>query len=303
MKRLTVVLGLLISYTCHADTSNVEWFEENTPLTQAHEHLLTNQLSKMFDSLVEVWQSSESYKLSKHLNELLLQSLDVDCGKSLVSMPFPEWIKSLMIRRVEIQSTGGRDAFQVLINLVTTSQIDDISLTKWIDHSISLDASFLKLNSDTVTKKEQSYVKRYNLDNRLDEGLYRLIITGKGNKSWSTWVILEQPKLYYTIYWTSKDHWGVEQRAILNPHCPLPKMGISVYDFKKEQYSEVWGKTYESEYPTQLPIKTLTPKRYVLAVSMNHQRWQGPITIEESKVISKTYDVTHQEESKAKESN
>ncbi|QTG90682.1 DUF2861 family protein, partial [Vibrio furnissii] len=35
--------------------------------------------------------------------------------------------------------------------------------------------------------------------------------------------------------------------------------------------------------------------RYVLAVSMTHQRWQGPITIEQSQVISKTYDVSLEE--------
>ncbi|MEF1174054.1 DUF2861 family protein, partial [Vibrio sinaloensis] len=30
----------------------------------------------------------------------------------------------------------------------------------------------------------------------------------------------------------------------------------------------------------------------VLAVSMNHARWQGPIIVEQSQIISKTYDVS-----------
>ncbi|MDW6004466.1 DUF2861 family protein [Vibrio mangrovi] len=291
-KKSLFLLGVLLctpGYHVYAD-----WFEQNTPLTQAHEHLLENDLPKMFSSLVEVWQSPNGNHLRNHLNDLLLQSLNADCGKSLDRTPFPDWIKSLAVRRVEIQSPG-RDAFQLLVDLVTTSQIKEVSFTRWIDHSISLDSSFSQINRDVVTDDERTYVKRYNLNNRLPMGLYRLIVSRKNGESWSSWVILDNPKTYHTIHWRSKEQWNVEKTAIPNPYCPLPKMRVSVYSYDDGKYSEVWKQTYESNYPTQLPANTLEPDRYVLAVSMNHQRWQGPITIEQSQVISKTYDVSLEE--------
>ncbi|MDW6094142.1 DUF2861 family protein [Vibrio rhizosphaerae] len=290
-KKSFFLLGVLICAPSHFVYAN--WFERNTPLTQAHEHLLENDLPKMFNSLVEVWQSAESKHLSSHLNDLLLQSLSADCGKSLEPAPFPDWIKSLAVRRVEIQSPG-RDAFQLLVDMVTTSQIEEVSFTRWVDHSISLDSSFSQVESDNVTN-ELTYVKRYNLNNRLPMGLYRLIISRKNGESWSSWVILDNPKTYHTIHWRSKEQWRVEKTAIPNRYCPLPKMRVSAYSYNSGKYSEVWKQTYESNYPSELPPNTLEPGRYVLAVSMNHQRWQGPITIEQSQVISKTYDVSLEE--------
>lgn len=50
----------------------VDWFEQNTPLTQAHQHLLEDNLPGMFESLVEVWQSSPTDTLKEHLNSLLI---------------------------------------------------------------------------------------------------------------------------------------------------------------------------------------------------------------------------------------
>ncbi|SHF50129.1 DUF2861 family protein [Vibrio gazogenes] len=290
-KKNFFLLGVLICAPNYSVYAN--WFERNTPLTQAHEHLLENDLPKMFSSLVEVWQNAKSNHLSSHLNDLLLQSLSADCGKSLERGPFPDWIKSLAVRRVEIQSPG-RDAFQLLIDMVTTSQIGEISFTRWVDHSISLDSSFSQTGSDDVTN-ELTYVKRYNLNNRLPMGLYRLIVSRKNGESWSSWVILDNPKTYHTIHWRSKEQWRVEKTAIPNRYCPLPKMKVSAYSYHSGKYSEVWKQTYESNYPGELPPNTLEPGRYVLAVSMNHQRWQGPITIEQSQVISKTYDVSLEE--------
>ncbi len=73
--------GMLISMPVFADPTG--WFEKNTPLTQAHQHLLNNDLQSMFSSLVEVWQLEKNNNLKTHLNNLLIQSLNVDCGRGL----------------------------------------------------------------------------------------------------------------------------------------------------------------------------------------------------------------------------
>ena len=82
---------------------------------------------------------------------------------------------------------------------------------------------------------------------------------------------------------------------MLNKHCPLPKLDASLYDYVDGQYNKVWGESYESDYPTSLEPNIVPPDRYVLAVSMTHQRWQGPIIVEQSQIISKTYDISVEE--------
>ncbi|MCE0495812.1 DUF2861 family protein [Vibrio salinus] len=288
------VIALILGASLVVPSANSAWFEKNTPLTQAHQHLLNNELPSMFDSLVEVWQSQHTKSLDLHLNNLLLQSLNVDCGKGLSEQPFPDWIQSVTIRNIEIQSPG-REAYQLIVDAVTDNQIRDISLTKWVNSSISQDSTFNQLSSDGVTNDALTYIKRYNLASPLDIGLYRLIITKDDSDSWSTWVILSHSGNNNSVYWVAKDQWDVKRTALQNPYCPLPKLNVSIYQYVDGKYKEKWHKSYESDYPSSLESNILPPNRYVLAVSMNQQRWQGPIAVENSQVISKTYDISNDE--------
>ncbi|GHZ78153.1 hypothetical protein VCSRO81_3375 [Vibrio cholerae] len=160
--------GMLLSTPAFADPTG--WFEKNTPLTQAHQHLLNNDLESMFSSLVEVWQLEKNKNLKTHLNNLLIQSLSVDCGRGLDNKPFPDWIQGVTIRRVDVQSPG-RDAYQVAIDTKTKVPITDIRLTKWVDKVVSTDSS-LTNRSDSVTTNIYTYAQRYNLTNPLSAGLY-----------------------------------------------------------------------------------------------------------------------------------
>ena len=288
MNKLLLLLGtcLCVPITVQA----ADWFEQNTPLTQTHQHLLEGDLPGTFSSLVEVWQLDENTNIKTHLNDLLMQALTVDCGKGLDNKEFPDWINAITIRRLTIQSPG-RDAYQVLINASAKKDISDIRLTKWVDKPLSSDNSFTESDSDPVTDAEHNYVKRYNLNNEISKGLYRIDVTAEDQSSWSAWVIFGDQKPYRTVRWASKDHWQVEKNALLNKFCPLPKLGVSVYDYVKGKYQEIWNHSYDSDYPSSLPADSLPPDRYVLAISMTQQRWQGPIIIEQSQVISKTYDV------------
>jgi len=287
---LAITLGAVFTVPC----VNGAWFEKVTPLTQAHQHLLNNQLPAMFDSLVEVWQSQHSPSLNDHLNRLLLQSLNVDCGKSLSEQSFPNWIKSVVIRMVDVQSPG-REAHQLLIDAVTDDEIKDMSLTKWVNSSISQDTVFNRQKGDAVTSGERSYIKRYNLSSPLNIGLYRLILTKSDDVTWSTWIIIDHNHRNNAVHWIAKDQWDVKKIALQNPYCPLPKLNVSVYQYVDGKYQERWHNSYVSSYPSKLEHHSLPPSRYVLAVSMNQQRWQGPIVIENSQVISKTYDVSADE--------
>ena len=129
MRLKVLLLGVLASKPISA--ANTLWFENNTPLIQAHKFLLTNDLPAMFVALVEVWQQDKNQAISPHLNELFQQSLQVDCGKSLDSRPFPEWLKNVTVRAIDTQSPG-RDSYRALIEVSSRKEIADISLTRWV---------------------------------------------------------------------------------------------------------------------------------------------------------------------------
>lgn len=291
MQKRAFLLGTLLSVPCYLHAS--EWFEANTPLTQAHQHLLTNNLESMFASLVEVWQLEQNKNIKKHLNDLFSQSLSVDCGKGLNGKPLPEWVKAITITNIDIQSPG-RDAYQVLVETQSKKELVDVKLTQWVEKPLSSDSLFT-LKSDDVTNEQYSYLRRYNLNTKLPGGLYRLDITASDQESWSSWIIFGDLKAKQSVRWASKDQWIVDKNALLNRYCPLPRLDVSIFDYIDGEYNEIWTKSYESDYPTELELSDLASDRYVLAVSMTHQRWQGPITIEQAQVISKTYNVSLEE--------
>ncbi|MFA0413398.1 DUF2861 family protein [Vibrio renipiscarius] len=293
MKLKTCLLIGALTSAPFVSAEGLSWFDRNSPLTQTHKHLLNGDLKAMLASLVEVWQLEDNVTLKPHLNELLLQSLEVDCGKSLDSKTLPEWLNGVVVKRTEIQSPG-RDAFRATVEVQTSLEIADISLMRWVDKSISSDNT-LEIVRENNQSGIATYSKRYNINNKLAMGLYRLDIVTKDNASWSSWLILDDPKPNMTVRWASKDHWQVEQHTLLNPNCPLPKLNATLYDYVDETYNQVWSGNYESDYPTSLPNDNYTPGRYVLAVSMIHRRWQGKIIIEQAQIISKTYDVSVEE--------
>lgn len=290
IRKIALIAGVLVSTSVASD--GLEWFESNSPLTQTHKHLLNNDLSAMFSSLVEVWQLEDSTALEPHLNDLLVQSFEVDCGKGLDNKEFPDWLKGVLVQRSEIQSPG-RDAFRATVEVQSDQPITNITLTRWIDKSISNDNTLelVRENHSGVV----TYSKRYNINNKLSMGLYRIDIVNDNNESWSSWLILGEPKPYMTVRWASKHNWQVEQNALLNPNCPLPKLNAAVYDYVEGTYNQVWSGSYESDYPNSLPLEEINAGRYVLAVSIAHRRWQGKIIVEQTQIISKTYDVSLEE--------
>lgn len=290
MLKRTAILGALV-LSAPSSAKDVPWFQSNTPLTQAHMHLLNNDLPAMFSSLVEVWQLERNHTITPHLNELLLQSLEVDCGKGLDTKPLPNWLNSVIIKQTDIQSPG-RDSYRASVEIESRVDVSDISLTKWVARSLTTDTSLTSTSVSDTTKK---YVKRYNLNSRMTMGLYRIDITGVDNSTWSSWVVLGEDKARVKVRWQSQDQWKVEKNALLNPHCPLPKLDVSLYDYVDGKYNRVWGKVYESDYPTSIDSGAVQAGRYVLAVAVNHIRWQGPIIVEQSQTISKTYDVSLEE--------
>ena len=288
------LLPLLILSSVINTAQAADWFKDSDTLTQVHKHLLDNDLALMFDSLVEVWQINASQSREDHLNQLFEQALNKDCGKTLTKKTLPDWISSVDVKRHIIQSPG-RETFRVAIDVESESNIQDITFEKWVDKVVSSDSEFTKGNPVINNTSVSVYSKRYSLASQLDSGLYRLTVKGNSGNSWSTWVILGEVVMRQQVRWASKDSWLIDKKALLNPYCPLPKLDVGLYDYVDERYKQVWGKSYESDYPTNLTGEELPNDRYVLAVSMVHSRWQGDIAIEQAQTISKTYDISSEE--------
>ncbi|MCK6263601.1 DUF2861 family protein [Vibrio sp. ZSDE26] len=286
-----IVTFLCITICLPLVANSADWFESNTPLTQAHQFLLDDDLDSMFGSVVEVYQQNDSRSIQEHLNNLLLHSLEVDCGKGLDNKRLPDWIETASLRRTNIQSPG-RDMYNVTISIKSKKEIENIVFKRWVDKPLSTDSEFAITEPNNQENDSKIYQKRYNLNSRVPMGLYRLDVTASDQETWSSWVVLVDSKAKQVVRWQSKDQWSVEKNALLNENCPLPSLTVALYDYVDGNYNEVWSRSYESDYPTSFEPRNITPERYVLAVSMTNQRWQGQILIEQSQIISKTYDVS-----------
>ncbi len=283
MRNLFVLILLLPSFCGVTKT----WFKTSSPLNQAHEKLLDNDLKGSFDAMIQVWQSDPTEYVENHLNELLQKTLENDCGKSIATEPVAPWIRSIIVKRQSIQSPG-RTVSRVIAEITSETDITGIRLLRWPDTVVSKEANF------EVIKGEAKNIFRisYELNQRLPSGLYRLEVNSDNNQPWHQWIVMGESVNKEVVRWESKDSWAVDRLAQLNPYCTLPVLTVSLYDYIKDEYVRVWNQEYEGKYPTQLPISELKPDRYVLAVGITHHRWQGPVIIEDQQVISKTYDIS-----------
>ncbi|USD68231.1 DUF2861 family protein [Vibrio sp. SCSIO 43136] len=293
-------LGLFSNVAFSDDTGSTEpvsvgtapdlvWFDQTSPLTYTHQKLLENDLPSAFSGLIELWQKSPEPYVAEHLDSLLVKGLEKDCGRSFSESGLAGWINELIIRRQVIQSPG-RQSTSMIVDVLSDREIKDIRFRRWTKTKISSDSDFSLVG--TSKEGHKRYNKRYNLSSRLASGLYRVTVSPSKGEPWSSWIVIAEPQAKEVLRWQTKDSWKVEKVGLLNYHCPLPVMNISVFDYVNDEYRKIWEKDYESEYPSHIPLRDVEPDRYVLAVSITHKRWQGVISIEDQQVISKTYDIS-----------
>lgn len=283
MRFFLLIITLISSSCISAET----WFENSSVLHQAHQRLLENDLKGSFSSIIKVWQADVDAHVADHLNELFLQSLDNDCGKSIAINAIPPWINNITVKRQSVQSPG-RIVSRVLIEIRSNAPIVQISLEEWATGPISNDSDIEVNRSDS----DMLYRVNYDLPQRLPKGLYRLDVKHENGDLWSTWVVLEESVSKRVVRWDTINSWAVDNHGLPNIYCPLPVVTVSLFDYVNKEYIRVWHQEYESDYPTNLPEQALKAGRYVLAVGVTHKRWQGPILIEDQQVVSKTHDIS-----------
>lgn len=286
MKKLLLILCTMVSfYTCANDDN---WFETSSSLVTAHQMLLNDRLEESFAAIIQARQTSDAGYIEDHLDQLFLKLLEKDCGKSLIDRPLAEWIDNVKISLQSVQ-TPGRQLERVVVDVVAESEVRSVSLTRWPGIQVSDDIEQESLEDRGLVLQRNIY----SMNQRLASGLYKLTVNADSQEPWETWLVLAHSSANRIVRWNSKDSWQVDKFGLPNPHCEVPVMEVSVYDYIDKQYKKLWGeKFYDDDFPTTLPLGGLESGRYVLAVSLNHTRWQGPIRLEEQQVISKTYYVS-----------
>ncbi|CAM3036960.1 DUF2861 family protein [Vibrio rarus] len=286
---------LLLPLAVAPMTANAQWFEESNIITQMHKKLLEDDLSGMFDLMVQVWQQESTEHIEPHLDALLKQATEKDCGKGLIAEGLPTWIDSITIEKVAIQRPG-RLSNKLGLSILTEQALKSVRLTAWPDATVSKNVidqrAFAQVTDDNRTLQRTEAT--YSLNKPLKSGLYQLIIEDNQMRKWTHWLIMSHPDPVHVVRWASNDSWVVDKKRLLNRYCPLPVQKVTVYDYKDGQYNTVWNKSYESNYPVKLPSNALPPDRYVVNVSMTQSQWQGPILFQDKRIISKTIDFTEE---------
>ncbi|WP_153448597.1 DUF2861 family protein [Vibrio algicola] len=288
------LLILCISLLPNQSWADNEWFTQQDSITNAHKALLSGDLKKSFDAMVEAWQNEPEAHVTNHLNGLLWKGLESDCGRGFDTSGYPSWLNNVVIERQVIQSPGRlnyRLNYRLNIRASTNSNVSEISFVKWPDKALLSNAKLSKDNSASTGKL--NYSVQIDRNTEIGNGLYKIRIKTQSGNSWEDWIVLGQPDSAQSIRWVSKDSWAIDKTALLNRFCPLPILDISLYGNIEGHYKKVWSQAFETKYPETLPQSTLPNNRYLLDVSMTHKRWQGLISIEYKQIINKAYDLSN----------
>ncbi|OBT07982.1 hypothetical protein A9264_05810 [Vibrio sp. UCD-FRSSP16_10] len=275
--------------------ANAQWFEENNIVTRMHQKLLEDDLNGMFEIMVQVWQQESTDNLHLHLDALLKQATEQDCGKSLTAEGLPNWVDSVSIEKISVQRPG-RLSNKLMLSFLTDNRLVSVKLIGWPDSIISQNVIEQRsYETTTDDKRTLQYTEAtYSLSKPLKSGLYQLQLEDTNQHSWTHWLIMSDADPVHVVRWDSKDSWIVDKKRLLNRYCPLPVQKVTVYDYQDGKYNTVWNKSYESNYPVRLPSNALPPDRYVVSVSMTQSQWQGPILFKDKRTISKTIDFTEE---------
>jgi hypothetical protein len=280
----------IIGFFCliHGAVANsADWFNEQSALFTAHKQFLEGKTLKGFSTAIEVLQSSKDNNIIQNIDKLMGVAISNNCGRDLSTIVVPKWLTSLSVQRVIIQSPG-RLHHRMIVQFDSEKSISSISFIKWPDEELLVNPSVKRVPTQDEAVTQYTYASE-SLNNRVKSGLYKLIITAddKEKTQWETWIVLSTPKTEMAVSWLGKEKWKTTQTGLLKSNCPLPEMSVAIYDHQDNEYIKLWEEKYEEKFPKSLPSTNVLPGSYILSVSFNHKRFQGPISIQEIQAITK----------------
>ena len=287
-KIATVLIGFFcLTHFPQAHSAPADWFNEQSALFSAHKQFLEGQTLKGFSTSIEVLQSTTDNNVIQNIDKLMGVVISDSCGRDLSTIVIPKWLTSLSVQRMVIQSPS-RLHHRLMVQFDSKKEISSLSFIKWPDAELLINPSIRKIPTQDESVTQYIYGSD-SLNNRVKNGLYKLIITAddKEKTQWETWIVLSSPKTEITVSWLGKEKWKTTQTGLLNSNCPLPEMSVGIYDHQDNEYIKLWEESYEEKFPKSLPSTNVLPGSYILSVSFNHKRFQGPISIQEIQAITK----------------
>ncbi|AZL86756.1 DUF2861 family protein [Aliivibrio salmonicida] len=282
-------VALLLGFLCiaHSNVSqSAAWFSDQSALSSAHKQFLEGNATKGFSTAIEVLQNTTADNIKQNIDKLLSASISSNCGRDLSTIVIPHWLTSVSVRRMVIQ-TPGRVHHRLLIQFDSEKDIAVLSFVRWPEEELLINPTKAVTPTQNTDINQYSYLSE-SLNNRVKNGLYKLtIVSNEPNVQWDTWIVLNTPKTEMEVSWLGKEKWKTTQTGLLNRNCPLPEMALGIYDHQDNEYIKLWEDLYEERFPQSLPETNVLPGSYILSVSFNHKRFQGPISIQEIQAITK----------------
>lgn len=293
--RKFIAVGVLVCLSHASFANSVDWFNEQSALYTAHKQFLEGDAKKGLITSIEVLQSSTNENIANNIDKLLSSAISINCGRDLSNKKIPSWLNTVIVERVIVQSPG-RLHHRLIVKFDSKKEIANLSFIKWPQEEQLTNPSIKRIPTQDERVTQYIYASE-SLNNRIQNGLYKLIITADDEEktSWESWIVLTTPKTEMQVTWSGKDKWKTTQTGLIKSNCPLPEMAIAIYDHQDNEYIKLWEQTYEEKFPTSLPPTNVLPGSYILSVSFNHKRFQGPISIQEIQAITKVINFSSDE--------
>ena len=286
-RKIATIIGFFCLVLVGTNATAEGWFNEQSVLYSAHKQFLEGDSLKGFETSIEVLQSSTEKNIIRNIDTLIGTAISKNCGRDLSTIVVPNWLNTVSVQRMIIQSPG-RLHHRLLVQFDSKKKISNLSFIKWPDKEQLTNPSIKTIPTQDDNIIQYIYASE-SLNNRVKNGLYKLIITAddKENTQWESWIVLTTPKTEMSVSWLGKNKWKTTQTGLLKSNCPLPEMAVGIYDHQDNDYIKLWEQFYDEQFPQRLPSTNVLPGSYILSVSFNHKHFQGPISIQEIQAITK----------------
>ncbi|MBU2712985.1 DUF2861 family protein [Zooshikella harenae] len=259
--KLVGVVGLILSHSIFAD-----WFNQQTPLTKAHESILQGDMPSFWQTMHDVW-NSETLDQSESWFNLLSVMYQRQCGRDL-PIRLPLWLESLDIAIIQ-RDEPLRRYYRWEIEGYTKKYIRYIEIK-----GTNAD---LKLDNQVRQQKRSFYGESEEQVKSIYGGVYQITVA-TAQEHWQGSILLAPLHNIQWINWQG-NNWQITEDVNNNKVSLIcPPQEIKAVIMKPISYELVWHQRIKAQESYSLP--KLQPGPYWYSVSFINHRFQGDIHIE-----------------------
>ncbi|MGI0117917.1 DUF2861 family protein [Zooshikella sp. RANM57] len=270
-KRVGIV-GLLLSHSVVAG-----WFNQQTPLTKAHESILQGDMPSFWQTMHDVW-NNETLEQSENWFNLLPVMYQRQCGRDLPNK-LPLWLESLDIRIIQ-RDEPLRRYYRWEIEGYTKQYINYVEIK---GKNVQL-----KLDNQVRQQKQSFYGESEEQVKSIDGGVYQITVTTTAKAHWKGTILLAPLHNIQWITWQG-NNWQLTEGVNSNKESLMcPPQEIKAVMMKPASYEVVWH--HRANVNKRYSLPELQPGPYWYSVSLINHRFQGNIHLEIQHRILKRFN-------------